>query len=141
MPPPPTEYDEDLRFEREVEVIVPSHPATEHVEQIKVWKAPPSRFDFSYESFSGIATSSSPSPEDAPWLYASLPSDDSDWYGSDDGDGNVQPPADSLNPDPPTNDQPTASYAIDCSDDLLEMPPDIKIDIEEEPLIELTMHY
>jgi len=32
MPPPPIEYKEDVRLEREVESIVPSHPSTDHVE-------------------------------------------------------------------------------------------------------------
>jgi len=140
MPPPPTEYDEDVRLEWEVEGVVTSQPSTEHVEPRIVWKAPPSRFDFSYKSFTRVATSNSPLPEDAPWLYVSLPSDDEDWYGSD--NENVQPPADSSTSGPPTNDQSTCSYSIDTSDNLLEMPPDIEIDlVEDEPIIELTMHF
>jgi len=76
MPPPPIEYEENVRLEWEVEGVVPSHPSTEHVEPRIVWKAPPSRFDFNYESFTGATTSSYPPQEDAPWLYISLPSED-----------------------------------------------------------------
>jgi len=142
MQPPPTEYDEDVRLEWEVEGVVPSHPSTEHVEPRIVWKAPPSCFDFSYVSFTGVATSSYPSSEDAPWLYASLPSDDEAWYASDDEDENVQPPADPPGPEQPTIDQPTPSYAIDRNEDILEMSPDIEIDIaDDEPIIELTMYF
>jgi len=78
MPPPPIEYGEDVCSEWEVESVVPSHTSIEHVERF-TWRAPLSRFDFNYESFSGVATSTSPPPEDEPWIYTSLPSDDSDW--------------------------------------------------------------
>jgi len=102
----------------------------------------PYRFDFSYESFTGVATSSYLSSEDAPWLYASLLSDDEDWYASDDEDENTQPPVKPPALEQSTTDQPTPSYAIDRNKDLLEMSPDIEIDIaDDEPIIELTMHF
>jgi len=142
MPPPQIEYEEDVRLEWEVEGVVPSHPSTDHVKPRIIWKAPPSRFDVDYKSFTGFHTYSYPSQEDAPWLYVSLPSDDENWYASDDKDRNTQPPADSPVPELPTTDQPTPSYAIDHNNDILEMSPDIEIDIaSDEPIIELTMRF
>jgi len=85
--------------------------------------------------------------------------DDSDWYqptdefkedcasslvyvqriqptsSSDDVNESAQTSADSPGPEQPTNNTPAASYAIDTSDDLLEMPPDIEKDlVEDDPI-------
>jgi len=122
MPPPPIEYEEDVRLEWEVEDVVPSHPSTDHVEpRIRItWKAPPSRFDVDYKSFTYVHTSSScPSQEDATWLYVvSLPSDDENWYASDDEETTTQLPTNPPGPELTTSDQPTPSYAIDHTDDI-----------------------
>jgi len=54
----------------------------------------------------------------------------------------VLPPADPPGPEQPTITQPTSSYAIDRNEDILEMSPDIEIDIaDDEPIIELTMRF
>jgi len=92
--------------------------------------------------------------------------DDSDWYqptdelkedcasylvhaeriqpasSSNDAREHIQPPTDSTTPEQSTIDQPTPYYAIDRNEDILEMSPDIEIDIDDdEPIIELTMHF
>jgi len=141
MPPPPIEYEEDVRLEWEVEGVVPSQPSTEHVEPRITWKAPPSRFD--YKSFTSVHTSSSyPSQEDAPWLYVSLSSDHENSYASDDKETITQPSTNPPGPELTTPDQPTPSYAIDHADDIFEMSPDIEIDIaSDEPILELTMRF
>jgi len=84
MPPPPIEYEEEVRLEWEMEGGVPSHSSTDHVEPRITWNAPPSRFDVNYKSFTTVHTSSYPSREYASWLYVSLPSDEENWYASDD---------------------------------------------------------
>jgi len=68
MPPPPIEYEEDVRLEWEVEGGVPSHPSTDHVKPRISWKVPLSRFGVDYKFFTAFHTSSYPSQEDAPWL-------------------------------------------------------------------------
>jgi len=140
MPPPPIEYEKNVRLEWEVEGGVPSPPFTDHVEPRITWKAPPSRFGVDYKSFTAFHTSSYPFQEDAPWLYVSLPSNDENWYASDDEETITQPSTNPPGPEKTTTDLPTPSYAIDRADDIFEMSPDIEIDISsDEPIVELAM--
>jgi len=88
MPPPLVAFEEnqgnsppttvvEIRSEWGVKGVVPSHPTVDHVERI-AWKAPPSRFDITYESFWG-AQLGIPGSDDEYWRNIDLPDDDSDW--------------------------------------------------------------
>jgi len=152
-------YNEDVHLECEVEGGVPFHPSTDHVESRITLRALPSRFGVDYKSFIDLHTSSYTSPEDVPWLYVSLPSNDENLYESDDDETNTQPSTNTPDPElttpdqPPINtpdpelttpdqprintpglepttlDQSTPSYAIDRADDIFEMSPECEIDI------------
>jgi len=61
-------------------------------------------------------------------------------FASDDEEVNTQLSTNSPVLELPTTDQPTPSYAIDHNDDILEISPDIEIDIADAELTsELTM--
>jgi len=90
------------------------------------------------------------SDEDSEWYQptdelhkeCNLPSDDENWYASDDEETITQLSTNPRGPEITTPDQPTPSYAINRADNIFEMSPDIEIDISsDEPTLELTIRF
>jgi len=133
-----------------VEDVVSSHPSVDHVELI-TWKAPPSRFDLTYESFWGAHVALPDSDSSADWRTRDLPDDRSSWTHSTDETDTAHLLAvlaeqqDSIirAQEMPAREDEYTPQATHRSDDFLEVisAPDIEIDFESEPTLEFTVSY
>jgi len=130
-----------------VEGVVPSQPSVEHLE-LFTWKAPPSRFDLTYEYFWGAHVALLDSDSDDEWRKSDLPDDKSDWTHSTDeiDKEHLSAEQQDINANAqvqPESDEEIRPQATASSDNFIELPlaPDIELDLEDEPILELNHYY